>query len=368
MARHHHRRAIGVLLAVIVLIVSTAAEATSASADSLRAAQDRASEAAAKVDALLDRYQQAADVEAKQVAVLTQAMTAQEAAEVDSSEAAAQASRARAVQQRRIRAIYADGGPAGLFVSLLAANSPDDLMWRVGTADRIAAGVLADDRTAVQQQADAVALARSRQTLADAAAARQYATFQELQGHTDDAANALAQARATLAALDKHARTLRAARRAAAAVDAAAQAARTARLAAAGPVTALGIPAEYETAYKAAAKTCAGMPWTLLAGVGQIESGHGRNNGPSSAGAIGPMQFMPATFRSYAVDGDGDGTTSAWDPQDAIFTAARYLCASGAKGGSAAGVHKALLAYNHAEWYVDLVLGAQAAIAAKLMR
>jgi membrane-bound lytic murein transglycosylase B len=135
-----------------------------------------------------------------------------------------------------------------------------------------------------------------------------------------------------------------------------------------GPVTALGIPAEFELAYRQAATTCPGMRWTLLAGVGQVESGHGRNNGPSSAGAIGPMQFMPATFAAYAVDGDHDGVLSAWDPQDAIFTAAHYLCTSAAHdggAGSAAGAHAALLAYNHAEWYVDLVLAAEQAIIAR---
>jgi membrane-bound lytic murein transglycosylase B len=76
------------------------------------------------------------------------------------------------------------------------------------------------------------------------------------------------------------------------------------------------------------------------------------------------MRFMPATFRSYAVDGDHDGRTDAWDPEDAIFTAARYLCASGA-GRGPQGVHDAVFAYNHAEWYVDLVLGAQRAIRAR---
>jgi membrane-bound lytic murein transglycosylase B len=129
-------------------------------------------------------------------------------------------------------------------------------------------------------------------------------------------------------------------------------------------VTAIGIPAEFERAYRDAAVTCPGMPWTLLAAVGQIESGHGRNNGPSSAGAIGPMQFMPATFASYAVDGDGDGTKDAWDPQDAVFSAARYLCANGA-GRGPDGIRTALFAYNHAQWYVDLVLGARSAIAAR---
>jgi membrane-bound lytic murein transglycosylase B len=103
----------------------------------------------------------------------------------------------------------------------------------------------------------------------------------------------------------------------------------------------------------------------VLAAVGQVESGHGRNNGPSSAGAIGPMQFRPATFARYAVDGDRNGVLDAWDPEDAIFSAAHYLCVSGAEGGSAAGVHAALLAYNHAEWYVDLVLAAEQAIIAR---
>jgi membrane-bound lytic murein transglycosylase B len=131
-----------------------------------------------------------------------------------------------------------------------------------------------------------------------------------------------------------------------------------------GPVTALGIPVEYGRAYRAAAPTCPGLRWTLLAAIGQVESGHGRNQGPSSAGAVGPMQFMPDTFRAYAVDGDGDGLTDAWDPEDAIFTAARYLCATGVRGGTEAGVHDALFAYNRAEWYVQLVLATERAIVA----
>ena len=81
----------------------------------------------------------------------------------------------------------------------------------------------------------------------------------------------------------------------------------------------------------------------------------------SSAGAIGPMQFMPATFAGYAVDGDGDGRTDAWDTEDAIFTAARYLCRSGA-GQGPDGVRQALFTYNRAQWYVELVLGAQRSI------
>ena len=105
------------------------------------------------------------------------------------------------------------------------------------------------------------------------------------------------------------------------------------------------------------------MDCALLAAVGQIESGHGRNEGPSSAGAIGPMQFMPGTFAAYGVDGDGDGTKDAWDPEDAIFSAARYLCTGGA-GAGPDGVRQALFTYNHAQWYVDLVLSARRAILA----
>jgi len=88
------------------------------------------------------------------------------------------------------------------------------------------------------------------------------------------------------------------------------------------------------------------------AAIGAIESGHGRNNGPSSAGALGPMQFMPATWQTYAVDGNGDGRLDIHDPKDAIPAAARYLRASGAPES----YRSALFAYNHADWYVDQVL------------
>ena len=66
----------------------------------------------------------------------------------------------------------------------------------------------------------------------------------------------------------------------------------------------------------------------MLAAIGQVESGHGRNTSTSSAGAMGPMQFEPATFAAYAVDGDHDGVKSIMDPADAIYTAAHYLCAN----------------------------------------
>jgi soluble lytic murein transglycosylase-like protein len=106
--------------------------------------------------------------------------------------------------------------------------------------------------------------------------------------------------------------------------------------------------------YQHAGPTCPGLPWTILAAIGQVESGHGRNDGPSSAGAEGPMQFEPATFAAYAVDGDHDGSASIMDPADSIYTAAHYLCANGA-GHSQGALSSAILHYNHAEWYVQEV-------------
>jgi soluble lytic murein transglycosylase-like protein len=115
------------------------------------------------------------------------------------------------------------------------------------------------------------------------------------------------------------------------------------------------IPADFRKLYVRSAKTCPGLSWTVLAAIGQVESGHGRNPSTSYAGAQGPMQFLPSTFAAYAVDGDQDGDVDIMDPADAIFTAAHYLCANGG-GQGADGLHNAIWHYNHAEWYVALVL------------
>ena len=114
------------------------------------------------------------------------------------------------------------------------------------------------------------------------------------------------------------------------------------------------IPDAVQALYLAAASRC-GLPWTLLAGVGMEETNHGRLTATSSAGAQGFMQFMPATFATYGVDGDGDGRASITDDADSVYSAANYLVASGALDG-ADGVRQALYAYNHALWYVNDVL------------
>jgi murein DD-endopeptidase MepM/ murein hydrolase activator NlpD len=95
-----------------------------------------------------------------------------------------------------------------------------------------------------------------------------------------------------------------------------------------------------------------GIPWSVLAAINKIESNFGRNMGPSSAGAIGWMQFMPSTWLRWGIDADGNGTADPWNPVDAIYSAARYLAASGA----ATDIRQAVFAYNHADWYVNNVL------------
>ena len=95
-----------------------------------------------------------------------------------------------------------------------------------------------------------------------------------------------------------------------------------------------------------------GIPWQVLAAINKVESNFGRNMGPSSAGAIGWMQFMPDTWERWGVDADGDGVANPWSAEDAIAAAARYLAAAGGTTDIARGV----FAYNHAQWYVDEVL------------
>ena len=87
------------------------------------------------------------------------------------------------------------------------------------------------------------------------------------------------------------------------------------------------------------------LDWTFLASINFIESDFGRVNGPSSAGALGPMQFMPATWDAYGSGGDVN------NPKDAIDAAARYLFLSGGRQH----MDTALFAYNHDNDYVAAV-------------
>jgi membrane-bound lytic murein transglycosylase B len=352
------------LTAGCMLIAAPPSSMADSGVDGTRAAkaQTAALGAKAKVDALLEQYQDASAQVDVAVKALTAAFAAGVGTDVDQDQAAAQERRSRSRQAAQVRAVYMAGGPAGLTASIFGATSPDDALWRSSTADRVLVNLFADTRDQVTKQAALTRLARNRATAADAATAAQAKALEALQDRAGVASLALSQAEQTLSALDTRARQAKAALESARQIAAARKSAEAARRAAIGPISALDIPAAYRSAYQSAARTCPGLNWTLLAAVGQVESGHGRNNGPSSAGAIGPMQFRPTTFAAYAVDGDQDGVLDAWDPDDAIFTAAHYLCVTGAHGGSVAGVHAALLAYNHAEWYVDLVLAVEQAI------
>ena len=155
-----------------------------------------------------------------------------------------------------------------------------------------------------------------------------------------------------------------------------------------------GIPPRVLSAYRAVDGWCSGLRWQLVAGIGSVESGHGTTRGASAdphsgevepwifgapldgskgtqqlpAGrwlgwfglggpwqqAVGPMQFLPGTFTAWAIDHDTDGQANPHDIDDAVASAANYLC--GGRGGRLADERAALLRYNHDEAYVAKVL------------
>lgn len=146
------------------------------------------------------------------------------------------------------------------------------------------------------------------------------------------------------------------------------------------------IPAEFMEIYKQAEERY-GVPWNVLAAIHAVETNFSQNLGVSSAGAVGHMQFMPATWvgwkyaidkvgrvsptlditdlsiiregGGYGQDANGDGKADPWDVWDAIFTAAYYLERNGAKED----LRKAIFAYNHANWYVEEVMAKAQAFA-----
>jgi len=132
-----------------------------------------------------------------------------------------------------------------------------------------------------------------------------------------------------------------------------------------GPPTGLAlaeIPADHLPIFLKAQEKY-GVSWAVLAAIAKVESGFGRNMGPSGAGAIGYMQFMPDTWEAYKQDGNGDGKCDPYDPWDAVFTAAYYLKANGFEGDP----QGALYQYNHAWWYVTKVLTQAAAYSSMML-
>src|SRR5438270_2356214 len=122
----------------------------------------------------------------------------------------------------------------------------------------------------------------------------------------------------------------------------------------AASVQALGfyrIPPFLLPIYKAAAAQY-GVPWQILAAINEIETNYGSDQSVSTAGAVGWMQFMPATWLQYGVDALNAGYADPSDPVDAICAAARYLRAAGAQTD----LHAAILAYHRSEEYASSVL------------
>ncbi|MGV9832920.1 C40 family peptidase [Nocardia niigatensis] len=127
------------------------------------------------------------------------------------------------------------------------------------------------------------------------------------------------------------------------------------------------IPPSMLVLYQRGATACPGLDWSVLAGIGKVETDHGRSTlpgvsaGENFAGAAGPMQFLAPTFDSVAsrhpMPTDGTSPPSRYDPADAVYTAAYYLCDSGAP----ADLYSAIFTYNHADWYVREVLDQAAA-------
>jgi membrane-bound lytic murein transglycosylase B len=94
------------------------------------------------------------------------------------------------------------------------------------------------------------------------------------------------------------------------------------------------------------------VPWQILAGINEVETDFGSDLSVSTAGAVGWMQFMPQTWLQYGVDATNAGYADPYNPVDAIFAAARYLHAAGASHN----LHRAILAYNHSQAYVEAVM------------
>lgn len=151
------------------------------------------------------------------------------------------------------------------------------------------------------------------------------------------------------------------------------------------PPSALAAYQRAASSISAASPGCR-LPWTVLAAVGQVESNHGRSTSRNARGivgvalngngvkavadtdggvldgdkkhdrAVGPMQILPSTWSTIAVDGDGDGKRNPQNIDDAALGAAVYLCGSGADLSTTAGQQKALRTYNNSTSYVSLVM------------
>lgn len=113
-------------------------------------------------------------------------------------------------------------------------------------------------------------------------------------------------------------------------------------------------PADELLGYYRDAESATGVGWNYLAAINLIETRFGSINGDSTAGAQGPMQFLPATFAAYGAGGD------IRSPRDSIMAAGRYLAANGFPDDPDSAIYR----YNHADEYVTAVRQYAAILAA----
>ena len=343
------RRARRRVAAALVAAATVVCVAPAASAETSGQADAKVQQLLAKVRQI---QEQVAKAEQQYDAALGGVAGSVNAAILDgqtSDQVAVQAQAAREQLDDRVRGLYMSGGPLALYATLLDAHDPTALQDQALVVNQ----VVSADRLVV---ANADHVSRQAAQIADDAQRQAHArirTERSVAVIATRVMSLLAQEQTLLAQAKAHAGEVRAAEAALAAQQAAMTAITADQLA---RLRALPASPSYMAIYRrAAAAQCPGLSWTVLAAVGQVESGHGRDVSTSYAGAMGPMQFLPATFVSYAVDGDSDGNADIMSAPDAIYTAAHYLCANGASGGPDA-LYRAIWHYNHADWYVQMVL------------
>lgn len=335
----------GVVLLAGLPVAPARAETVEEARAAARAAAERVEAMQPGVDRALRDYERALGALAAGVSRSVAADQAADAAALVEADRRGRAS-------DRVRALYMTGGTAALYASVLGAADAGEAMHRATYVQRLVALGSAEALASSDRATRLRDRAGLLEEIADAGAVTASLVQQRYQRLLDR----LAAATAEVAALSDRARGLAEAQELlarVAALNAAVEASGAQQVATARASST--IPLLFKRLYVEAARTCPGMSWTLLAAVGQVESGHGANPGTSYAGAQGPMQFMPATFAAYGVDGDGDGDRDVQDPADAVFSAANYLCRNGAGRGETA-LARAIWHYNHADWYVQLVL------------
>lgn len=323
----------------------------SARAESVAEARSAAQAAAARVEVMEPQVGRALRAYEQALGRLAGGVSRSISADQEADAAAATADEARQQTSDRVRALYMVGGTAAIYASVLDATSANDVMRRMAYVQALVRSGTAE--TAAQDETTSLLQERAGrlETLADDRAV----TATQVQRRYEVLVAALGAAAEEFTALSERARGLEEAQALLAriaALNAAVDATGNERVATARASVA---PADFMALYRRAAKTCDGLSWSVLAAIGQVESGHGANTNTSYAGAQGPMQFMPATFAAYGVDGDKDGDRDIRDPADSVFSAARYLCANGA-GRSDGALARAIWRYNQADWYVQLVL------------